>query len=240
MARTNSKHSTSSSKNSKSNAALESNGAFLKKHQAFLPLLALTFIVWVIYRALFKFPVIFDETIGKAIFFGLPVWLYIMMTGSRSIIDTLSVMKFKRGLLLGIAIGGIYGFVAVIFRALMAGGQVQQLAYFTSSDFWWQFLLSLLTGFWETLIFYSWIMIVVQEKFAKWTLFKQIMLVSLIFTVFHIPNAILRFSGSAIFAYVALMFVFAIGQALLFTYRRNAYALIISQALWGMILLIHY
>jgi len=240
MTQTSSKRLTSSSKNSRSNEDTQTARAIIKKHQAFFPLLALTFIVWVIYRALFKFPVIFDETIGKAIFFGLPVWLYITMTGSRSIVDTLSVMKFKRGLLLGIAIGGLYGFLAVILKAFIDGGQVQSVAFFSSTEFWWQFFLSLLTGFWETLIFYSWVMVVVQEKMSKWSLFQQVLLVSFIFTLFHIPNAILRFSGSAIVVYSILMFAFGIGQALLFTYRRNAYALIISQALWGMVLLIHY
>jgi len=83
-------------------------------HQFFWPLIVLTLIMWFVYRALFQFGVFFDETIGKAIFFGFPVWLYISVSNQSEIAESFSLKKMHKGMLLGIAYGGIYGFAATI------------------------------------------------------------------------------------------------------------------------------
>lgn len=212
------------------------------KHQAFWPLVILTFLVWFVYRAVFNFPVWFDESIGKALFFGLPVWLYISVNGTQSIVDTLAVSKFKSGLLLGIAVGGILGFASTLFAAFAGQGvtSVQPVALFSSPLFWGEFILAIMTAFWETLLFFSWILVVLQEKMRSWSLIKQLLVVASIFTLFHLPNAVLRFELMNLLPFAFLMFLFALGQGLLFMYRRNAYALILSQALWGMVLLLHF
>jgi len=212
------------------------------QHQAFWPLVGLTFLVWIVYRSVFNFPVWFDESIGKALFFGIPVWLYISITGLRAIPDTFAVSKFKSGILLGIAVGGILSFAATIFTFYKGGVtvQIQPVALYSSPEFWGQFLLAMMTAFWETLFFFSWIMVVIQEKMKDWPLAKQLVAVAGIFTIFHIPNALLRFDMQNLASFTFLMFVFALGQGLLFVYRRNAYALIFSHALWGMVLLLHF
>lgn len=256
MALTNSKRSKLSWKNSKTGKAgsarsrvssasattVTNSSSMRAKHQAFWPLVILTFLVWFVYRAVFNFPVWFDESIGKALFFGLPVWLYISITGSQSIVDTLSVSKFKSGLLLGIAVGGLLGFASTLF-ALVAGNgvaSVQPAALFSSPLFWGEFILAIMTGFWETILFFSWMLVVIQEKMRNWSLAKQLVVISGIFTLFHLPNALVRFDLATLLPFAFLMFLFAIGQAMLFMYRRNAYALILSQALWGMVLLLHF
>lgn len=208
-------------------------------HTVFIPLLVLTFLVWIVYRSVFAFPVWFDESIGKALFFGIPVWLYINMTGSRTIVDTLASPKMRSGLLLGVAFGGVMGFAAAIFSLLKNGSTVQAVDLFNSTQFWWEFILAIMTAFWETLLFYSWVFVVLQEKYRNWSLLKQLVVVAGIFVVFHIPNALLRFNLNSLMTFSILMFLFAIGQGLLFVYRRNAYALIMSHAIWGMVLLVH-
>lgn len=205
----------------------------------FFPLLILCVTVWFIYRALFQFPVWFDESVGKALFFGLPVWLYVSVSGSRKIVDTFAVSRFKKGLLLGIAFGGIFGFIAALIALVKTSQQVQAALLFSSDAFWWEFLLSLLTGFWETLFFFSWIMVVIQDLYRNWSLAKQVVLVATIFTIFHVPNSFLRFSGPEIFSQLIILFFFAIGQAFLFARRQNGYALVLSHAIWGMVLLVH-
>ena len=42
-----------------------------QKNEAFLPILLLTFLLWLFYRSIFHFPVWFDESLGKLIFFAL-------------------------------------------------------------------------------------------------------------------------------------------------------------------------
>ncbi len=209
-------------------------------HLAFWPLLFLVFLLWILYRQLFNFPVWFDETIGKAIFFALPVWAYVSITNVKEISQTFAFSKLKPGLMLGLAVGGIYGFVASFLAILTKGGQVQPVLLFTSDRFWWEFFLALLTSFWETLFFFSFVMVVINQKLHKSALFTRILIAALIFTLFHLPNAVLRFDGAAILYQFILMFLFGIGQAFLFTSYENAYSLILSQALWGMVLLVHF
>lgn len=209
-------------------------------HLFFTPVLFLSLVVWIVYRMVFKFPVWFDETVGKAIFFGLPVWLYVTVTRSMSVPNTFSLDKLKRGLLLGVAVGGIFGFAASLISAARPGVVVESAMLFSSDEFWWEFFLALCTGFWETLFFFSFVMVVIQEKYKNWALIRQVLVVALIFLVFHVPNMILRFATpQAVLFQVFLMTFFAIGQALLFSREQNSYALTLSHAIWGMVLLVH-
>lgn len=208
-------------------------------HTTFIPLIIVMCLIWYVYRSVFTFPVWFDESIGKALFFGLPVWLYVNLTGDRRIPDTFDVSKIRQGLLAGIAIGGLYGFTAAIVTALQSGVQVQPLLLFNASDFWWEFLLALLTSFWETLFFFSWIMVIWQEKFKQQSLLFQVLAVAGIFMIFHLPNAFLRLPPLVAVRLSILFFLFASGQALVFSRWRNGYMLVLSQAIWGMVLLVH-
>lgn len=208
-------------------------------HVSFWPLVILVLLLWFLYRSIFKFPVWFDEIIGKAIFFGLPVWLYVQMSRTRQIVDTMASEKVNSGLLLGIAIGGLYGFAGSLMGAINAGGQVQLVPLFLSTNFWWEFFLALMTALWETLFFFSFVMSVILEKGKRWPLVWQVLLTAGIFLVFHLPNSILRFSGPALVTQVILMLAFGLGQALLFVRWRNFYTLVISHAVWGMALLVH-
>lgn len=208
-------------------------------HIAFVPLLFLVFVVWLIYRTLFKFPVWFDETIGKAIFFGLPVWLYLTLTKSKSMVQTFSLNKLFPGLFLGLAVGGIFGFSGVLASLVHQQVTVQAAPLFLSDTFWWQFFLAIMTGFWETLFFYCWVMVIVGEKYAKWSLLNQVLMVAVIFLLFHIPNTFLRFQGITVISQLFMLFFFGLGQALLFARYRNLYALALSQAIWGMVIVIY-
>jgi hypothetical protein len=209
-------------------------------HKFFWPLVILVGVLWFVYRALFTFGVFFDETIGKAIFFGFPVILYISVSNFITIKDSLDFKKMHKGMLLGLAYGGIYGFAAAITSYGLNKSGVQAVDLFASSAFWWEFFLALLTAFWETIFFFSFIMLVLENKMKKWNLTKLVLVTAAIFAVFHTPNAILRFDLSIVLFQVILMFIFGLGQALLFSKEKNAYALMISHAIWGMVLLVHW
>ena len=217
-----------------------------RTHVAFVPLVTLTFIMWMLYRILFRFPasyaVAFDEIIGKAIFFGLPVWLYFNITRSQAIAETFSARRLQSGLLLGIAVGGMFGFMGVLASLVGHKVEVQAAPLFGSNVFWWQFFLALMTGLWESLFFFSWIFTVIREKYAKWALVNQLLLLAVLFLVFHLPNTILRssqFPWTVVVAQLFLLFFFALGQALFFVRTRNLYALMVSHAIWGMVLFVH-
>lgn len=205
----------------------------------FIPILILTFILWVFYRAVFQFPVWFDETIGKALFFGLPVWLYITIAQDRSIAETFSWRKFEPGILLGLAFGGIYGFATSLLFVWSSGGTVQPALLFVSPAFWNEFLLALCTGFWETLLFFSMIQTVLRQRYSRWPMAKIVLLTASIFLLFHIPNMFARADAIAVVWQLVLLSLFGIGQALIFYQSKNSYILILSQAFWGLVLMTH-
>lgn len=209
------------------------------RHTAFLPLLVLSFALWLIYRGVFHFSVLFDEVIGKAIFFGLPVWLYILISGFKEIAETFAVYKIRRGLMLGLAVGGLFSFATAIALSWRSGEIYQSYAFITDR-FWWEFFLGLITSFWETLFFFSFVFLVVRKTFHKWSLFTQVIFVMGVFLLFHLPNTILRFQGFEAGYQLVLLSLFALGQALFFSREKNGYALVLSQTLWGMVLLLNF
>lgn len=213
-------------------------------HIVFYPLLFLTLILWVLYRTLFHFPVWFDEIIGKALFFGLPVWIYATVAGAQSVTAGFSLRKLQPGVLLGLAVGGIFGFTTSILMVIMRNAQVESALLFTSDRFWGEFTLALFTAFWETVLFYNFVLSVVQEKYIEWSDSQHALFAAVVFLIFHLPNTLLRFGqGPApvqtILVQVIILFLFALGQAYLYIGKRNAYALVLSHALWGLVLLVH-
>ncbi|HNQ16521.1 MAG TPA: hypothetical protein PKH60_00290 [Candidatus Woesebacteria bacterium] len=211
----------------------------LNEHVLFFPLLLVAVIAWYAYRWLFSFPVWFDETLGKAFFFGLPVWFYTVVSKRKDVLEPLRFSIFQQGLLLGVALGGLYGFITSTMSLLQSGGVVESAQLFQSTQFWYEFALALFTGFWETLFFYCFVAMVVFDKYKKVSLVWQMALIVIIFLVFHLPNAFLRFSPALVMSQVLLLFLFSLGQALVFYRWRNAYALMLSHAIWGLVLLFH-
>lgn len=208
------------------------------RHQSFVALLFITFFAWVSYRLLFQFPVWFDETIGKLVFFGLPVWLYIILSQSRITLNTLSWKKFYPGVFLGVAMGGVYGFVGTI-ATLTGEVQLKTASLFLSGGFWWQFFLAIMTGFWESLFFFGWVYLIAEKRFVHWEKLKVIFFTTFVFILFHIPNMLLRTPLYTFPSQLFLIAFFALGQSFIFNYYRNVYALAVSHAIWGMVLLVY-
>jgi len=207
----------------------------------FMALLFLSLILWFLYRGIFNFSVVFDETIGKAIFFGLPIWIYISATSDKAIGESMAANKMTSGLLRGLAYGGLFGFAAILLVSLTQGSSMVAAPLFMANNFWGKFLLALLTAFWESLFFYSFIQTTIRKQFkqalSNW---QQVLIVSLIFLLFHMSNIVLRFSDTAIMMQIILLYLFGLGQAIIFAREKNVYTLILTHTLWGMVLLIHF
>lgn len=215
------------------------------QHRYFIHVLATLFGIWFLYRFLFLgVPVLIDETLGKLIFFALPVWMYAILTQAPILYDELSPKILWKGVFLGIVYGGLFGFIGTF--ATLSGQSNALIAHvFTSFSFWWQFFLGLFTGFWESVFFFGWVFATLQLAFPKWSLAKVLLFNTLVFLLFHIPNLANRFNDdwqlpflTYFFSQLALLAAFAIGQGLLFYKHRNIYLLTITHAIWGMILLV--
>jgi hypothetical protein len=68
--------------------------------------------------------------------------------------------------LLGLAVGGIFGFIGVFLGALSKGGSVSFLPHYLADWFWQELLLAIMTGFFETLFFFSFVMIIKKKSFV--------------------------------------------------------------------------
>lgn len=205
----------------------------------FLTLICVSFLVWIFYRSLFNFSVLFDESLGKAVFFGLPILIYVNCTQDKKILSAFKPSNFFPGLLRGLAYGGLLGFVVAIASLLKSDQGIVAVPVFVIDRFWYEFLLALLTAFWESLFFFGFIQVVVGSVFKKLKQFDQILLVGLIFLLFHLPNIVLRFGGLDVTFLILLLYLFGLGQAIIFAKEKNIYTIIMTHAIWGLALLIH-
>ncbi|HQM15611.1 MAG TPA: CPBP family glutamic-type intramembrane protease [Candidatus Woesebacteria bacterium] len=220
---------------SKNNANLEPQSQLV-----FLALVVLSFLFWVLYRFIFNFPVFFDELFGKAIFFGIPILIYASATKKHDIAEAMSPSKLFPGLLRGLAFGGLLGFFSLILLSLRSSIALLSIPVFMTDWFWSEFLLALMTAFFESIFFFGFIQTTLATFWGKSELVKTVLTTASIFLIFHLPNIAMRFAGIQAIAMVGLLFCFGLGQALLFVKEKNIYPLIITHAIWGMILLIHF
>lgn len=222
----------------KNNIGQEKNSA--QPRVLFSALVSLTLSFWILYRYLFNFSVLFDETFGKAVFFGLPVLIFVNSSRNKKIIKALDYQQLFRGLLRGLAYGGIIGFIGLTFISIRNQNTLISAPVFLADSFWFELFLASLTAFWESLFFFGFIQSVLSGFWHQKKRGRIIFFSSLIFLIFHLPNIVLRFSGLDITFMIFLLYLFGFGQAVLFEREKNIYPLIITHTVWGMILLIHF
>ncbi len=197
-------------------------------------------IVWVGYRALVREqPIWFDEGIAKAIVFGMPVFWF--AARSRFIANEigLSLQQFIPGLYLGIAIGGLYGFVGILSQVI-GGREVVEAHLFASPQFWWMAAMALLTAWWESLFFFG-LPVQYLRSIASW--FSETLIASfvvILFLLFHSPLRFVLTAGSPqFFVQMGVLLLFALGQYLVYTRTKNMYAIVLSHTLWGLVIQIY-
>ncbi len=221
-------------------AKVAAKTANLNNRQLFITIVGISLLMWILYRSLFNFSVFFDETIGKAMFMGLPIWMYLSIVKEKRLIKSGIFNLTKIGLLKGLFYSGIFGFTAIIFAYLQGKSDVVKVNLFLSDHFWWEFFLSMLTAFWESIFFFGFVQSIIKFEFKDLDMVQRVLMTSMIFLLFHVPNSILRFSGVAIGQQIWLMMMFALGQSLVFEVEKNIYTLILIHSFWGMVLLIHF
>lgn len=195
--------------------------------------------VWVAYRAFVQMPVWFDEGIAKAAVFGLPVLL--LTARSRFMAQNIGLdpSKLFVGLNLGTAIGGIYGFAAVLSQ-LLAGREVVAGAFFATDTFLYWAGLALLTAWWESLFFFG-LPVQYLRSVASWLSDWWVGgFVTVFFLLFHAPlRLMLTGSNPDFIAQMAILCLFVVGQYVLYTRTRNMYALVLSHFFWGLVIQVY-
>ncbi len=199
--------------------------------------LAVIFGVWVLYRLVVRAPLWVDEIFVKAIVFGLPAWAYACSIKNNHNVMGFSNDLFWKGMFSGLLLGGFYEFIGVF--AYMARGTTFMRAYiFASPIFLESFFLAMMTAFWESLFFFGYVLNRTKEMFKMEI--PAIVLTSTIFVLFHAP---LRFLVTGVtpqlWSELFVLFLFAVGQSILFLRTKSIFSVVLSHTLWGMVLLIY-
>lgn len=204
----------------------------------FILLVLVSFFCLSLYRSFGDFPVWFDELVAKAFIFGLPLLVYIRLTRESVAAFGLGKGKFWSGAYAGLALGGVFGFTAMLASALKHEGRVFIPYLFLSNAFWWTFFLALVTAWWESLFFYGFVMSLLAKilKRSEWMLS---LLVSAVFVAFHLPVLIVSQGLSASLLPLFILAFFAFGQGIIYLRFKSLIAVVVSHAFWGMALLVY-
>lgn len=200
-------------------------------------LTSLSFLALVGYRLVFSYPVWFDEIFAKALILGAPFLFYVLLARRSAGSFGMDPKRFWLGLYLGLALGGSFGFVAMLASAVKTGGQVLIPNLFDAMDFWEVFFLALMTAWWESLFFYGFALnVFIAERKGEWIAALKTMA---LFVVFHAPILIIRGSLVGSIVPLLLLALFALGQAVIYIRYRSLISVVVSHAFWGMALLVY-
>ena len=199
---------------------------------------AVIFILWGLYRLLFRFPVFIEELVFKPIIFLLPVFSVLAGEGKSWRSFAKSFGLNKQGISLSIYYGLTLGVVYIM--AVRLGGYVfsQQPTdhqfSISTAGFMNLVLLSLVTASWEQLVFSGFLLLRFMRALNdEWA---SASLSALLFTLLHLP--ILVFETPAPFVLTAiqllLFFLVGFGNAVLMLRTRNILAPILSHTFWAM------
>ncbi len=207
-------------------------------NHTFEVILFVVFVALVIYRVLGLFPEWFDEVFAKALLFGFPSLLYLK---SRKLDPGFSFNILFRGLFLGLAIGGLFGFSGVL-ASMFKGTQIQPFNLFLTASFIYLFIISLFTSFWESVFFFGFVQNALSTmiKRKSLSLLFTVVFTALVFVVFHAPIIVINFGVTLqVLRVLVLLFFFALGQSLFYSRSKNMYALVLSYTFWGMVLALY-
>lgn len=191
-------------------------------------------LTWGLYRLLFRFPVWFEESVLKALVFGMPVlWLALRRDGWKFTHLGFTGERLFSSVYLGLGLGVFLGFLGQIGNIIRHGGIELSSFGLTSESLGGFLLLALVTAFWEELLFVGYILQRLEAVIADEWLRSS--LVAGLFAFLHVPS--LLFVQKVTFAqgvvYLVLLFTVGLGNSILMLRTRNLAAPILTHALWG-------
>lgn len=190
-------------------------------------------IIWAGYR-FFNFPVSvwIEEIFIKGAVFLSPFLFFPLR--SKSLLNTIGITRrnFLKSVYLGIAVGMILG-LAGQFGNLLRHGQFTFNTYgITSATIGSFLILSLITAFWEQLLFSGYFLTRIKSYISSEI--NQILLVGLGFSLIHLPALLLDHAAASQIG-LNLLLLFSLGVSCsIFQLRfKNLIAPIMIHALWG-------
>jgi membrane protease YdiL (CAAX protease family) len=196
------------------------------------------FILWGLYRLLFRFPVFIEELVFKPLVF-LPPLFSVLVGEGRGWRQSWRAFGFrKKGLTLSIYYGLTLGIVYVLAARL--GNLIfskEMILYGFSVGSWrllTVFTLSLATAFWEQIVFSGFMLLrfmrILKDEWGS------AFLTSFLFTLLHLPILLLEVKPELPFILIQMLLFFLVGfgNAVLMLRTRNIVAPVLSHTFWAL------
>lgn len=194
---------------------------------------AVVFVVWAMYRLLFRLPVVIEEVVLKGIVFGGPVlWLVLKQNGWTLRKLGMHTEKLFESVYLGLSLGMVLGLVGQIANVLRYG-QLSLSGFGVTSESIGSFLLlGLVTAFWESLLFYGFILQALRKVTDE---LSAVLVTAVLFVLIHIPALILvqQLTIAGVLLSSIVLLALAWGNGVLYLRMQNLAAPILAHALWG-------
>lgn len=200
-----------------------------------LALFSYIFVLWAFYR---YFPEILpmwaEELILKPLIW-LPPTFFIVLKVENKQLSSLGLVKknFFPSVYWGIGLGMVYALEGFLTNALKYGGiQLSQLGYIPAS-FLWALLISLATAITEELVFRGYLYNRLSQIWEKKWLANLVS--SLLFVLIHLPIGVfvLGYTPGIMLAYLALVFIYAVGSGFVFARTQNITSSILLHVFWS-------
>ncbi|OGY17798.1 MAG: hypothetical protein A2900_00200 [Candidatus Chisholmbacteria bacterium RIFCSPLOWO2_01_FULL_50_28] len=197
---------------------------------------AVIFVLWGLYRLLFRFPTIIEELIFKPLVFLPPVLSVLVGEGKRgrALFEAFGFRRERLSLSIyfGLTLGVVY-LLAVRLAGYVPSGERLGILPFTSVS--WLSLLgvSLMTAVWEQMVFSGFFLSRFYHSFGnEW---ESVGLTAFLYTLLHFPILWFESHASASFIVIQLILFFFVGMgnAILMLRTRNLVAPILSHTFWS-------
>lgn len=214
---------------------LWSNRKNLRNFHQVVSVYVFVFAVWGLYRLLFRLPEWFEETVLKAVVFGLPVMVVVLKYEKKRWADLGMVTK---GLLASLYFGLLFGlWLAVLGNvvAFLRDGGVRFNADMTVAAFGDLMLLGLVTAFWEQLLFMGYFLPRIVK--AVRSELYGVAIVALMFAILHVPVQVAQgVDFSQIIVRFILLYSLGFGNGVLYLRLKNLVAPIFAHLAWGSVI----
>lgn len=193
------------------------------------------FVLWGLYRLLFRFPVFIEELLFKPFVFLPPILSVLAGEGRGKVWRSFGFSRAGLALAIyyGLTLGVVY-LLAVRLGSLIFSGQTPVWNLLVSpGEFLEMMLISLFTAGWEQILFSGFLLLRFTDAIGdEWA---SASLVALLFTLLHLPILFLESGGTYLVMVIelALFFLVGFGNAVLMLRTRNILAPILSHSFWG-------
>jgi len=191
-------------------------------------------IVWAAYRYFFHLSIWIEEIVIKGLIFSLPLFLFPLP--GKNMLETIGISRknFFSSVYMGVLIGMLLGFAGEIGNFLRHNALLfSAFGLDTSGKLGAFLILSLITGFWEQLLFSGYfleqVQLIVKDEV------NAAVITSLLFSFIHMPAYIFvqHMSWSQTILSLCLLFTLGIGCSIIKFRQKNLIAPIMTHALWG-------